>query len=40
MHSDRRLTEQRLDRVLNQCIRPAVHARARPLPVEIWNARR
>ncbi|MFF4177910.1 alpha-mannosidase [Streptomyces sp. NPDC001750] len=38
MHSNRRLTEQRLDRVLGQRIRPAVHARATPLQVEIWNA--
>ncbi|MFH8474884.1 alpha-mannosidase [Streptomyces sp. NPDC018000] len=38
MHSNRHLTEQRLDRVLNQRIRPAVHARCVPLQVEIWNS--
>ncbi|MGW8556238.1 alpha-mannosidase [Streptomyces tubercidicus] len=37
MHSKRRLTEQRLDRVLNERIRPAVHARTVPLRVEIWD---
>ncbi|MES4905753.1 MULTISPECIES: glycoside hydrolase family 38 C-terminal domain-containing protein [unclassified Streptomyces] len=37
MHNDREVTEQRLDRVLNQRIRPAVHARAVPLRVEIWD---
>jgi hypothetical protein len=35
MHSRQRLTEQRLDRVLNQRIRPAVHARCVPLRVDI-----
>ncbi|MFG2696846.1 alpha-mannosidase [Kitasatospora sp. NPDC048407] len=38
MHSKQRLTEQRLARVLSQRVRPAVHARALPLTVEIWNA--
>ncbi|WP_354637600.1 alpha-mannosidase [Kitasatospora camelliae] len=37
MHSKRRLIEQRLDRVLNERIRPAVHARTVPLRVEIWD---
>jgi alpha-mannosidase len=37
MHSDRHLTEQRLDRVLNQRLRPAVHARSVPLTVESWS---
>lgn len=37
MHSRQRLTEQRLDRVLNQRIRPAVHARSVPVEVAIWN---
>ncbi|MFI6599357.1 alpha-mannosidase [Nonomuraea sp. NPDC050536] len=37
MHSKYRLTEQRLDRVLNQRIRPAVHARSVPIEVAIWN---
>lgn len=38
MHSRQRLTEQRLDRVLNERIRPAVHARAVPLQIGIWDA--
>ncbi|MFF0096670.1 alpha-mannosidase [Streptomyces canus] len=37
MHNDREVTEQRLARVLNERIRPAVHARSVPLHVEIWN---
>ncbi|MFD7499270.1 alpha-mannosidase [Streptomyces sp. NPDC059832] len=37
MHSKRRLTEQRLDRVLNQRIRPAVHARTVPVEIAIWS---
>jgi alpha-mannosidase len=37
MHYDREVTEQRLARVLNERIRPAVHARSVPLRVEIWN---
>ncbi|WP_393053030.1 alpha-mannosidase [Streptomyces sp. LN549] len=37
MHSKRRLTEQRLDRVLNERIRPAVHARSVPVEIAIWN---
>jgi alpha-mannosidase len=37
MHNDRHVTEQRLERVLNQRIRPAVHARSVPLRVEIWD---
>ncbi|MEV7280082.1 glycoside hydrolase family 38 C-terminal domain-containing protein [Streptomyces sp. NPDC093111] len=37
MHSNRRLIEQRLDRVLNQRIRPAAHARTTPLQVRIWD---
>ncbi|MEV3912636.1 alpha-mannosidase [Streptomyces canus] len=37
MHNDREVTEQRLARVLNERIRPAVHARSVPLQVEIWN---
>ncbi|MFB6715210.1 alpha-mannosidase [Streptomyces sp. NPDC056358] len=37
MHSKRRLTEQRLDRVLNQRIRPAVHARSVPVEMAIWS---
>ncbi|WP_406455797.1 glycosyl hydrolase-related protein [Streptomyces sp. NBC_00876] len=37
MHSKRRLTEQRLDRVLNERIRPAVHARTVPVEIAVWN---
>ncbi|MEU9567504.1 glycoside hydrolase family 38 C-terminal domain-containing protein [Streptomyces sp. NPDC048161] len=37
MHSKRRLTEQRLDRVLNQRIRPAAHARTVPVEIAIWT---
>lgn len=37
MHSKRRLTEQRLDRVLNQRIRPAAHARTVPVEIAIWS---
>ncbi|MEU1179927.1 glycoside hydrolase family 38 C-terminal domain-containing protein [Streptomyces sp. NPDC005820] len=37
MHNDRELTEQRLRRVLDERIRPAVHARSVPLRVEVWD---
>ncbi|WP_328744330.1 glycosyl hydrolase-related protein [Streptomyces sp. NBC_00285] len=37
MHNDREVTEQRLARVLEERVRPAVHARSVPLDVEIWN---
>ncbi|MER7567023.1 glycoside hydrolase family 38 C-terminal domain-containing protein [Streptomyces sp. NPDC097941] len=37
MHNDRDLTEQRLARVLDERIRPAVHARSVPLEVGVWN---
>ncbi|MET7478401.1 glycoside hydrolase family 38 C-terminal domain-containing protein [Streptomyces sp. NPDC005648] len=37
MHNDREATEQRLRRVLDERIRPAVHARAVPLRVEVWD---
>ncbi|GAB2966587.1 glycoside hydrolase family 38 C-terminal domain-containing protein [Streptomyces pseudoechinosporeus] len=37
MHSDREVIEKRLDRVLNQRVKPAVHARSVPLTVGIWN---
>ncbi|WP_405783412.1 alpha-mannosidase [Streptomyces sp. NBC_00859] len=37
MHHDRTVTERRLDRVLNQRLRPAVHRRSTPLDVAIWN---
>ncbi|MBP2336068.1 alpha-mannosidase [Saccharothrix coeruleofusca] len=38
MHDDRALVERRLDRVLTERVRPAVHARAVPLQVEVWHA--
>jgi alpha-mannosidase len=38
MHDDRRLVEDRLDRVLRERIRPAVHPRSVPLTVEVWHA--
>ncbi|GAA1939106.1 alpha-mannosidase [Kitasatospora viridis] len=38
MHDNRRLTEQRLDRVLSRRIRPAVHAECVPLEVAVWDA--
>ncbi|MPY58009.1 alpha-mannosidase [Streptomyces spongiae] len=37
MHNDREVSEQRLARVLNERIRPAVHARSVPLQVDLWN---
>ncbi|MCX4765841.1 glycosyl hydrolase-related protein [Streptomyces sp. NBC_01275] len=37
MHNDRDVTEQRLARVLNERIRPVVHARSVPLDVEVWS---
>ncbi|MFD0149523.1 alpha-mannosidase [Streptomyces sp. NPDC055721] len=37
MHSKQNLTEQRLARVLDERIRPAVHARTVPLDIAIWN---
>ncbi|MGW1188529.1 alpha-mannosidase [Streptomyces sp. NPDC002559] len=38
MHDDRTLTEERLDRVLRERIRPAVHPRTAPLAFEVWHA--
>ena len=38
MHDDRLLTEGRLDRVLRERIRPAVHGDAVPLQVAAWHA--
>ncbi|MFB7914505.1 alpha-mannosidase [Streptomyces sp. NPDC056061] len=38
MHDDRTLTEERLDRVLRERIRPAVHPRSAPMEFEIWHA--
>ncbi|MFE0462206.1 alpha-mannosidase [Kitasatospora sp. NPDC058965] len=37
MHDDRTLVEARLDRVLRERIRPAVHPMTAPLDVEIWS---
>lgn len=37
MHDDRNLVEARLERVLRERIRPAVHPRTTPLNVEIWS---
>jgi alpha-mannosidase len=37
MHDDRVLTEQRLERVLRERIRPAVHGAAVPLQVAAWH---
>ncbi len=37
MHDDRALTEQRLERVLRERIRPAVHGAAVPLEVGAWH---
>ncbi|MFI6928862.1 alpha-mannosidase [Streptomyces sp. NPDC050287] len=38
MHDDRKLVEDRLDRVLRERIRPAVHRLRVPLEVEVWHA--
>ncbi|MBQ0864277.1 glycoside hydrolase family 38 C-terminal domain-containing protein [Streptomyces sp. RK75] len=38
MHDDRRTVEDRLRRVLDERVRPAVHTRALPLTVERWEA--
>ncbi|MEV1007693.1 glycoside hydrolase family 38 C-terminal domain-containing protein [Streptomyces sp. NPDC049881] len=38
MHDDRRLVEQRLRRVLDERVRPAVHGTPVPLAVERWDA--
>ncbi|MFD5390344.1 alpha-mannosidase [Streptomyces sp. NPDC127074] len=37
MHDDRKLVEARLERVLNERVRPAVHPATTPLTVEIWS---
>ncbi|MGW8671671.1 alpha-mannosidase [Streptomyces niveus] len=37
MHDDRKLVEARLERVLRERIRPAVHPVTTPLSVEIWS---
>ncbi|WP_309050820.1 glycoside hydrolase family 38 C-terminal domain-containing protein [Streptomyces sp.] len=38
MHDDRRLTEARLKRVLDERIRPAIHPESVPLEAGIWTA--
>jgi alpha-mannosidase len=38
MHDDRRLVEGRLDRVLRERLRPAMHGEAVPLRVAAWHA--
>jgi alpha-mannosidase len=38
MHNEPAVTEARLNRVLNERIRPAVHGRSVPLRAELWNA--
>ncbi|GAB2608172.1 glycoside hydrolase family 38 C-terminal domain-containing protein [Streptomyces capparidis] len=38
MHDDRQQVEQRLERVLRERVRPAVHAVSVPLAVEVWHA--
>ncbi|MBY8879667.1 alpha-mannosidase [Actinacidiphila acidipaludis] len=38
MHDDRRLVEDRLERVLRERIRPAVHPVSVPLDVHLWHA--
>ncbi|WP_432132486.1 alpha-mannosidase [Streptomyces tendae] len=37
MHDDRKLVEARLERVLNERVRPAVHPLTTPLTVEVWS---
>jgi alpha-mannosidase len=37
MHDDRRIVEQRLDRVLAERLRPAQYARATPCAVSVWH---
>ncbi|MEW1863235.1 glycoside hydrolase family 38 C-terminal domain-containing protein [Streptomyces sp. NPDC088194] len=37
MHDDRKLVEARLERVLRERIRPAIHPETTPLTVEIWS---
>ncbi|TQM45704.1 alpha-mannosidase [Pseudonocardia cypriaca] len=38
MHDDRVLIERRIERILRERLRPAVHGSAVPLGVEIWHA--
>ncbi|MFC7340346.1 alpha-mannosidase [Saccharopolyspora griseoalba] len=37
MHDDRRIIEQRLDRVLHQRLHPAQHTDTRPLEIAVWH---
>ncbi|GGO94146.1 alpha-mannosidase [Wenjunlia tyrosinilytica] len=37
MHDERRRIEERVERVLDQRVRPAVHAAAVPLEIEVWH---
>ncbi|WP_411093389.1 alpha-mannosidase [Streptomyces sp. 049-1] len=37
MHDDRKLVEARLERVLNERVRPAVHPLTTPLTVRVWS---
>ncbi|GAA2352283.1 glycoside hydrolase family 38 C-terminal domain-containing protein [Saccharopolyspora halophila] len=37
MHDDRRIVEQRLDRVLHQRLHPAQHTHTRPLTAAVWH---
>ena len=38
MHDDRVLIEQRIERILRERLRPAVHGQDVPLVVEVWHA--
>ncbi|PRX97073.1 alpha-mannosidase [Allonocardiopsis opalescens] len=38
MHDDRRLIEERVERVLRERIRPAVHRAVAPFGIEVWHA--
>jgi alpha-mannosidase len=38
MHDDRVLIERRIERILRERLRPAVHGAAVPLTVEVWHA--
>ncbi|MGW4038185.1 hypothetical protein ACWEIM_18180 [Streptomyces sp. NPDC004778] len=38
MHDDRTLVEGRLERALQQFVRPAQYAARRPLTVSVWHA--
>ena len=36
MHDDRAVVEKRLDRILAERLRPAVHTRTHPLDIAAW----